>query len=202
GAPATAADDNYSSGERETVAGTATLLMLLSRLNRLLESHPPGVRNAAETQAELTAATAAITTAMEAMANRTSDKLARLAALAATLRGGGPTSAPAKRQRAAHHNLFAILAEIIQELLQPLCVIRCAVEMLQGARLGEMPAEQTDLLRLVADSNNRLQHLVEKLHVICGNPASRTPNPQILDYIYDRTGGETATKTLVDGHQG
>ena len=186
-APATTAGDDDGSGARETAAGTETVLMLLSRLNRLLEPQTPEVRNPEEIQAELRAAAAAVAAAMNAMMERVSGKLGRLTALADELRGTRQTPAPAKRQRAAHHNLFAILAEIIQELLQPLCVIRCAVDMLLGNRLGGIPAEQADLLRLIADSNTRLQQLVEKLHVICGNPASRTPDPQILDYVYDRT---------------
>lgn len=197
-APTTTAGDDDSSGAQATATGSETILRLLARLNRLLEQHPQGVRNAEATQAELKAAAAAVTAAMDAMMKRASGKLARLTALADEVRGDGQTPAPAKRQRAAHHNLFAILAEIIQELLQPLCVIRCAVDLLLGNRLGGIPTEQADLLRLIADSNTRLQQLVEKLHVICGDPASRTPNPQILDYVYDRAGGETAPKTPVD----
>jgi hypothetical protein len=185
-APAATTSDDDGSGAQATVAGTETILMLLARLSRLLEQHSPGVRNAEATQAELKAA-AAVTAALDAMMARTSGKLARLTALADELRGGGQTPAPAKRQRAAHHNLFAILAEIIQELLQPLCVTKCAVDLLLGNQLGGSPAKQTDLLWLIADSNTRLQHLAEKLHAICGDPASRPPDPQILDYVYDRT---------------
>jgi len=155
-------------------------------LEELLTPQPPEVRRPEETRAELKTAVAAVTAEMAAMAERIDGKLARLTALAEELRGAGPAPGSAKRQRDAHHNLFAVLAEIVQELMQPLCVITCAVDMLLGNRLGEMPAEQADLLRLIADGNTRLRQLADKLHAICGNPASRAPDRKILDYVYDR----------------
>jgi len=86
--------------------------------------------------------------------------------------------------RISRKRLLEILAEIVQELCQPLSVIRCSVDMLTGRLLGEVSEPQVDMLNLASGSLDRLLRIVEMLRFISGEPTSLHPDAQIQAALY------------------
>lgn len=80
--------------------------------------------------------------------------------------------------------LFAILAEIVQELLQPVAVINCSVEMIRMKRLGEVTQGQIEMLNLAKESVDRIQKLGDKLMDIAGVPKGLTPDSGMISTFY------------------
>jgi len=174
-----------AAGGSGDMPGAQVLLMLLSRLEMLLDpkgkSADPG-----ETRSELKKVAAGIAQEVDAVTTRVNERITQMASVIQGLNAAGDQSEPARKKRADRISVFEILAEIIQELCQPLSVVKCSVDLLLNKTLGEVSEEQSEILNLVAGSSMRLQRLVEKLRDLCGNPASLTPNAKILDYVYGK----------------
>ncbi len=90
----------------------------------------------------------------------------------------------AGRPRLTRKRLFEILAEIGQELCQPLAVINCSVDMIRDGTLGEITDMQTDMLNAAADSGEKLKLLIDKLIAIAGVPEGFTVDKQIQASLY------------------
>lgn len=105
------------------------------------------------------------------------------------------TAAEKEERRQEHdmsrHRLLQVLAEIIQELFQPLSVISSTLEMMLTRRLGEINEDQESMLRLSSSSSERLTHLSEKLRSLCGNPETRIPDAEILGMVYNQPEKQT-----------
>jgi signal transduction histidine kinase len=82
-------------------------------------------------------------------------------------------------------DLIKTLAEINQELCQPLAVLNCSIDMLHQGHLGDLTEPQQHTLTLASDSGRRLQHLVDKLSHIAGLPAELSPDQQVLAKLYE-----------------
>lgn len=80
--------------------------------------------------------------------------------------------------------LITMLAEIVQELLQPLAVINCSVEMIRMKRLGEVTQSQNEMLDLAMSSIDRIQKLADKLMSISGVPRGLTPDQGMIGTFY------------------
>ena len=76
--------------------------------------------------------------------------------------------------------LMIFLAEIGQELSQPLTVVTASIDMLLAEKGGTLTGMQNDLLAMAADSSRRLAHLVDCIIRIGGNPDSLKPDLAIL----------------------
>ncbi len=76
-----------------------------------------------------------------------------------------------------------VLAEIAQELCQPLSVLNCSVDMIKGQKAGAITEQQSELLGLAATSGERLSHLINKLMEISGVPEGMDPDSDILGAI-------------------
>ncbi len=87
-------------------------------------------------------------------------------------------------KRMPRKKLMEILAEIAQELCQPLAVINCSVDMIRGGSLGEVAETQVDMLNLAAESGAKLQQLIDKLMQISGVPETRSPDAGIQESLY------------------
>ena len=96
---------------------------------------------------------------------------------AAMERGTGP--------RMSRRKMLDMLAEIVQELCQPLSVINTTVGMLQSGRLGEVSDAQERMLTLADDSGRKLQVLVDHLLEISGLPTTLSPDTKIQSALYD-----------------
>lgn len=84
-----------------------------------------------------------------------------------------------QRQIRAHRKQFSIfverLAELAQELLQPLTVINCSINMTLSGYIGEVSDEQKDLLSLAQSNANRLNRLIDRLTKLVGYPKDLDP---------------------------
>jgi hypothetical protein len=75
--------------------------------------------------------------------------------------------------------MLTILAEVVQELCQPLAVISCSIDMLIAKSLGEVNAPQVEVLQLVSESATRIKTLIKNLELITGHPSSLQPDAEI-----------------------
>ena len=93
-----------------------------------------------------------------------------------------PGDESSEKKTLSKRQMIRILAEIVQELRQPLVVITCSIEMmrLQSAPLSE---EQESLFELTESSSARLAHLVDRLVVISGMPKGRLPEQDIIEAL-------------------
>jgi hypothetical protein len=82
--------------------------------------------------------------------------------------------------------MLAMLAEIGQEICQPLSVITCALDMIRGKALGPLTPPQEEMLTLAAESGARLEMLANKVIEISGVPKGTKPDATILDDVYGR----------------
>lgn len=82
--------------------------------------------------------------------------------------------------------ILAILAELVQELRQPLSVLTCSNDMILSGWLGEITDEQRSMLAMSASSSQRLADLVNKLENISGLPPGTHPDDLIRGYLYTK----------------
>ena len=82
--------------------------------------------------------------------------------------------------------LLAILAEIAQEIMQPLTIITGTTAMIRSHRTGPLTDAQGELLSMIAESGERMIVLVNHLMHLAGAPEARTPDRTILDAAYRR----------------
>lgn len=87
-------------------------------------------------------------------------------------------------QARSRRHIITTLAEIVQELRQPLSVINGSIEMLCAGHLGLVPEIQREMLNLALQSSRRLGTIVDTLSVISGMPATLQPDAEVLDCIY------------------
>ncbi|MBN2684655.1 MAG: hypothetical protein JXR40_05205 [Pontiellaceae bacterium] len=134
--------------------GLSTLTSLFEQLERLMESKPEGtqVKNLLQRANDN----------LSSSADSTKEKLE---ALSSTI-GGYAHSMP-------REELLSSLAEITQELMQPLTAINISLEMLLLGYVGHMPDEQVDLLSVAARSGEHLEFLMEMLLEIVGCPINK-----------------------------
>lgn len=84
----------------------------------------------------------------------------------------------------SREELLESLAEINQELAQPLTVSSALVEMLSSGRMGDVDAKQQKVFDLAANSLQRLETVVKYLQRISGMPVNLIPDQDLLDEVY------------------
>ncbi len=89
----------------------------------------------------------------------------KLAVLSSTIGGQAHTMPRAE--------LLASLAEVAQELMQPLTAINASLEMMLHGYVGEITKDQQDLLTLASNSGEHLKYLMDMLIEIVGCPANK-----------------------------
>jgi signal transduction histidine kinase len=83
-------------------------------------------------------------------------------------------------------DILEFLAEMGQELRQPLSVINCTLSLVGEGSLGAVTDQQKKMISLATDSAQRLEHLTDKLVDISGVPMALVPDSRILGDMYDR----------------
>ncbi len=83
------------------------------------------------------------------------------------------------KPRISQQRLFEILAELGQELCQPLSVINCSVDTLMSGMIGEISDVQRKMLELSSESTTKMKLLVDKLIAIAGVPEGRNVDKAI-----------------------
>jgi hypothetical protein len=92
--------------------------------------------------------------------------------------------------------LLASLAEVAQELMQPLTAITASLEMMLHGFVGEISHDQRDLLGLAANSGEHLQYLMKELIDIVGCPANKG-----IDKRYHTTSEKVVLMKDVEGQE-
>ena len=69
--------------------------------------------------------------------------------------------------------LLASLAEVAQELMQPVTAINASLEMMLEGYVGDITEEQQDILTLASNSGEHLKYLMDMLIEIVGCPANK-----------------------------
>ncbi len=100
--------------------------------------------------------------------------------------GGVPKNAraAAAKPKLSRKRLFEILAEIGQELCQPLSVINCSIDMVRGGSLGEIVEVQREMLDMAYDSGQKLKILIDRLIAIAGTPKGLDVDKSIQSALY------------------
>ncbi|MBT3192900.1 MAG: hypothetical protein HN341_10130 [Verrucomicrobia bacterium] len=80
--------------------------------------------------------------------------------------------------------LLGSLAEINQELAQPLSAASAVIDILGGGKLGAVTEAQREVLDVASQGMERLGKLVEYLNKISGMPDGLSPDREILDGAY------------------
>ncbi len=90
------------------------------------------------------------------------------------------------RQAYSRKRIIVMLAEIVQELCQPLSVIIATIEMVCKGQLGDVPDIQKQMLEMALENGQRIGELVQALATISGMPATLQPDSELLGQIYRR----------------
>lgn len=89
------------------------------------------------------------------------------------------TDAPAKA--ASPEELLNMLSEAVQELLQPLSVVNCSLDILAGPRYDTLnEANRRNTISLALENSRRIETLIGKLGAVSGMPKDLHPHPEIL----------------------
>jgi signal transduction histidine kinase len=146
-------------------------------------------------QATTAAATPSAPPAVQAMAQMNQqvtavvgDTLAKIGRLEQLLKHPEHSAEDRRDVQSAMRKLCELLAEIGQELRQPLTVISGTLGMLQ--RKQDAPGAPEDpmsgLVTLAAESSDQLDGLIGKIVQIAGFPEELNPDARILDALYNR----------------
>jgi CBS domain-containing protein len=76
------------------------------------------------------------------------------------------------------------IAELNQEIVQPLTVSTGVIDMLGSGRAGPLTVSQRDMLQLASESVERVNQLVAYMRRIAGLPESYTPDAAIIRDSY------------------
>jgi len=89
-----------------------------------------------------------------------------------------------KGNQMSRRQLIEFVAEIAQEITQPLTVITGTIALVRSQRTGPLNEAQGELLSMVTESGSRMAHLLDSLMKIAGTPDSTHPDQEILSAAY------------------
>lgn len=89
-----------------------------------------------------------------------------------------------RNQIMSRKKLIELLAEIVQELCQPMAVINCSVDMMRSQSLGTVTEQQKEMLDLAFTSGERVNKLIQKLLEIAGVPTTLRPDEATTSSLY------------------
>lgn len=79
-------------------------------------------------------------------------------------------------KRLTRRQLLELIAEIVQELYQPLSVVQCVLQSTLSSKVDFESKKTREFLELADRSAQRLNFLINELYTVVGNPTSLTPN--------------------------
>ncbi len=172
---------NVSAADAEKMAALlAQLTELVDPAQRAEGAEPPA--------AEMASVVTEINEQVSVAAGHIDQQLARMEQSLKEIRPLTRDATPEEiaRQAMSRRQMIVILAEIVQELRQPLAVITCTIEMLGKGQLGPVTEPQKEMLDLSLESGHRLETLIENLARISGMPTYLQPDAQILGAFYEK----------------
>lgn len=157
-----------------------TLTLLLAQLGETLAR--PKESASAPDESKIQTLITETGTNLQALAAHTEEKINTLRDKASADKEDGKSPSLSRKE------LLEMLAEIAQELTQPVTVINGTLDMLLGQRSGPITPMQSELLTLASESSTQLGHLVSCLMKVAGTPTSLHPDHDMLQAVY-QTGG-------------
>ncbi|MGI6087567.1 MAG: hypothetical protein ACOYCD_06440 [Kiritimatiellia bacterium] len=153
--------------------GLAALGALLDKLDHLMSSEKgdtPAARQAIEE----------VRQGVQRAADQAAGKIHDLESTVAKTAGGLDAPAASWRRLSAEQQArtLELVAEIVQELAQPLSAMNCAVDMTLQERIGPLASSQKDILALAADSGEKIANLFDRLRNVTGLPQSLIPDKE------------------------
>jgi len=89
-----------------------------------------------------------------------------------------------KPPKMSRRKLLETLAEIVQELRQPLTVVTCVLDSVGTGSFGSLTPQQTELLTTAAAGGVRLTRLVDGLAELSGYPSTLAPDKELQAALY------------------
>ncbi len=160
-------------GASEAYAGLAALGALLDKLDRLMSSEKGDTPAAQQ-------AIAQVQQGVQRAADQAAGKIHDLESAVVKTAGGLDAPDASWRRLSAEQQArtLELVAEIVQELAQPLSAMNCAVDMTLQERIGPLAAAQKNILALAADSGGKIADLFERLRKVTGLPRSLSPDKE------------------------
>ena len=159
-------------GSGEGVNEIKVLTLLLARIGETIDT-PPGAHDASPAD-------------VKALITETGDHLNALADITGKKIKTLQDTLEARNAPLSRKALQVMLAEIAQEISQPLTIILGTVDMVRSQRTGPLTPLQGELLSMVSESSSRMASLVEGLMRLSGTPDALQPDQAILDSAYNR----------------
>lgn len=162
-------------GGAEAAGGSsiAALALMLTQLEQASRAKP-GAPPTEAPREQMDQLVRQVGVEVSALAAKTEQKIQELdkaiRETGAALETAGPEGV--KRRQMSRQALLATLAEIVEELCQPLSVIICTTETILGGYLGGVTDGQKDMLTLAETSGRRVRDLTDKLVAIVGLPTA------------------------------
>jgi len=82
-------------------------------------------------------------------------------------------------RKLTRRQLLELIAEIVQELYQPLSVIQCVLQTMLSKKIAtDFAEQQRELIELADHSAKRMNMLIGEIYMVVGNPTSLKPLPK------------------------
>jgi hypothetical protein len=159
------------SGSADGVNEIKVLTLLLARIGETIQ------KPTAETPSQIQDLIGETNQHLAALAEITDQKIGTLQAMLTEEKLASTLS----RQQ-----ILEVLAEIAQEIMQPLTIISGTLAMIRSLRAGPLNDTQGELLSMIAESSDRMSVLVNHLMLLAGTPETKNPNRAILDAAYQQ----------------
>jgi hypothetical protein len=187
---ATAADRALAQSEDGTMAAVGNLASLLDQLMADVEEKPDEEAPPPEEKVDrLTQHLSEVNAEVQQLTAVTEHKIHDLVTEIQTdlAMPEGEAAATGKPLRLSKRKLVKALAEIVQEICQPLSVVGCSLNIVTEKMLGDLTDPQMDTLKLAAESVEKIQKLVSAMEEISGMPDDLDPDSNLQRAIYDQS---------------
>ncbi|MEE9367337.1 MAG: hypothetical protein V3V05_00580 [Pontiella sp.] len=156
--------NNSPAGQPQIAAGLNSLTTVFEKLENLMKSNSV---DGSEVKTLFRQATVNLDDSIFS----TKGKLEDLSKQLKEEEGGGTIGGHGRHM--SREELLAALAEVAQELMQPLTAINASLEMMLHGYVGDVTSEQKDLLGLASNSGEHLKFLMNMLVDIVGCPENK-----------------------------
>ena len=118
---------------------------------------------------------------LEQLVENTRERMALLAGHVAATENELVIGESEASRRKSRRELLELIAEIVQELCQPLSVIQCTIEVLLSEQIAAISDTERHILDLASTSTGRLVALIRELLIIVGHPIDLVPKELTKD---------------------
>lgn len=157
------ANSSNSGSAQDSIGALAMVLEELETLMKTEQSSPKAVKTLLGKASE----------SMEAAVSQTHEKLDHLSQQIQTESFVDTGTIGGHSLEMNRKELLSSIAEIAQELMQPLTAINASLEMLLEGFIGDLSPEQSDIVSLARESGDNLKYLMRKLVEIVGIPINK-----------------------------